>query len=100
MTAVSRADAIERVAKTIEQADDDDLVEFYAELFPSKARPDAKAAGFPARLAEIVRAGIEPELLVDLWNIAFPTEGYARYDEEDETLRYNEMGPRYAEPAQ
>src|SRR5581483_2564983 len=99
MTAIPLKDAIERLAKAVEQAGTDDLREIFAELYPAKSLPDVSDANGPAlakELARHVRRGIEPEEAVDLWNVVFPTDRHVYYDEEDQTLRHNESELRYA----
>ena len=41
---------------------------------------------------------MEPEEIVDLWNVVFPTDRDVYYDEQDGTLRYDERRLKYAEP--
>ena len=101
MPTIPKAEAVERLAKAMEKASDDDLVEFYAELFPAKGRPDASGgngAPLAKQLVQHIRAGIEPEEIVDLWNVVFPGDRNVYYDEEDDTLCYSESELRYAEP--
>jgi hypothetical protein len=72
------------------------LVEIYAELYPENSLPDvcgAKAALFAAEIVAHIRAAIEPEEVVDLWNVVFPTDRDVYYDEQDGSLRYNDMRP-------
>jgi hypothetical protein len=94
MPAITRIEAVERLAKAIEKASADDLVEVYTELFPANGLP---AAGAHAQaLAHHIRTRLEPEELVDLWNVVFPADRNVYYDEEEEALRYNETEARYA----
>jgi hypothetical protein len=101
MPAIPLNEAIERLAKAVEEASPDDLAEIYAELYPENPKPDP-ASTTPARLAKTIaahiREGIEPEEVVDLWNVVFPTDRDVSYDEEDGTLRYNKRRLKYAEP--
>jgi len=91
MKPIPLKDAVEQLAQAVEKAPPDELVEYYAELFPAqKTRPDVsgdKAAGLAQDLAQRVRNGIEPEEVVDLWNVVFPVVQRVYYDEEDATLR-------------
>jgi len=55
-------------------ASSDDLVQIYTELHPANPLPDvtgAKAELLAKELAAHIRAGIEPEEVVDLWKV-FP----------------------------
>jgi hypothetical protein len=100
MPAIPKNDAMEKLARAVEAAPADVLVEIYAELFPEKRVPDVSGAGakvVAADLALRIRAGIEPEEITDLWNVVFPTDRHVHYDEESEVVRYNEGVLWYAE---
>jgi hypothetical protein len=95
MVAISKMEAVERLAKEVEKASADDLREIYAELFPEKPLP---TAGLHAPdLARHVRTSLEPEEVVDLWHVVFPADRQVNYDEEDELLRYHSGASQYAE---
>ena len=101
MPAIPKNEAVERLAKAVEKASSEDLVEIYAELYPEKLELDiasTNAALLAKEIAAHIREGIEPEEVVDLWNVVFPTDRDVYYDEEDDTLRYNERRLKYAEP--
>src|SRR5581483_5722242 len=55
MTAIPLKDAIERLAKAVEQAGTDDLREIFAELYPAKSLPDVSDANGPALAKELAR---------------------------------------------
>lgn len=100
MPAIPLKEAVERLAKAVEQSGSDDLVEIYGELYPAHSRPDVsgtKAALLATELAAHVRKGIEPEEVVDLWNVIFPADRRVYYDEEERVLRYDERQLKYAE---
>ena len=101
MLAIPRMEAVERLAKAVEKDSSDDLVHsLFTELFPADPLPDVtgpKAELLAKKLAAHIRAGIEPEEVVDLWNVVFPVEGYVYYDEEDDVLRHRERRLKYAE---
>lgn len=96
MPAIPKNEAVERLAKSVESAAADDLIEIYSELFPADALP----VGAPRahELAHHVRTALEPEEIVDLWNVVFPADRNVYYEEEDDTLHYNEREARYATP--
>jgi hypothetical protein len=99
MPVIPLKDAIEQLARAVEAAAPEDLAEIHAELFPAKHLPDlsgANAATVAPELARSIRAGIEPEEVVDLWNVVFPADRDVYYDEEDGALRHNESEIRYA----
>jgi hypothetical protein len=61
--------------------------------------PRAEGNGALAKqLAQHIRAGIEPEEIVDLWHVVFPGDRNVQYDEIEDTLEYSESQLRYAEP--
>lgn len=96
MSAISRGEAVERLAKAVEAASSDDLVEIYAELHPEHSPPTASAA-LANEIAAHIRRGIEPEEIVDLWNVVFPLDRDVSYDEEEDALRFNDRRLKYAE---
>jgi exosome complex RNA-binding protein Rrp42 (RNase PH superfamily) len=100
MYTIPKAEAIERLARAVEKASTEDLIEIYAELFPVAPRLDAtgpKFAEIAVEMARHIRSEIEPEEMVDLWNVVFPAARNVYYDEIDDTLRYIERDLRYAE---
>ncbi len=97
MPAIPLKDAIERLAKGVEQAVPDDLVEIFAELYPAAELPVAdETEGLAQKLASHIRSGIEPEEVANLWNVVFPDGPNFYYDEEEGGLRRQERGLRYA----
>jgi len=99
VSAIPLKDAIEQLAQAVEKAAPADLPEIYTELFPSKRAPevsDANAAALTQELARHIRTGIEPEEVVDLRNVIFPSAQNVYYDEEERTLRQNEPTVRSA----
>lgn len=100
MPAIPRKEAVEQLAKAVEKASSDDLVQIYTELHPANPLPDvtgAKAEQLAKELAAHIRAGIEPEEVIDLWNVVFPTDRSVYWDEEDDALRHNERRLKYTE---
>jgi hypothetical protein len=100
MPAIPMKEAVERLARAVEEASSEDLVQYYAELYPEKPLPDVSgvnAAVLATVMAAHIREGIEPEEVVDLWYVIFPTSRNVCYDVEDGTLRYNEMRLNYVE---
>jgi len=94
MPALSTNEAMNRLAKAVEQAKPTILAEIYAELFPEKPAAASPSAG---GIAQHIRNGLEPEEIVDLWNVVFPGNRNVWYDEEDEKIHYNEEALGYAE---
>ncbi|MEX2185686.1 MAG: hypothetical protein WD875_02785 [Pirellulales bacterium] len=94
MPALSKDQAAERLAAAVETAKASALAEFYAELFPERPVP---AELVPGELAFHVRHELEVEEIVDLWNVVFPEDRDVWYDEEENTIRYNEATVGYAD---
>ena len=94
-------EAVERLAKAVELSSPDHLLQIYTELHPANPYPDVtgeKAGRLAKELAAAIRKGIEPEEVVDLWNVVFFGDGkYYYYDEEDEALRHRERRQVYIE---
>ncbi len=87
MPALSKAEASERLAVGVEKARLSDLPEIYAELFPERT-PEVPADA--SEIARQIRGGLEPEEIVDLWNVVFPEDRNVWYDEETRAIHFNE----------
>ncbi len=87
MPALSKTEAAEKLAKGVEKAKPNDLVEIYYELFPEANCPTPPGA---SEIVKHIRSGLEAEEIVDLWNVVFPEDRNVWYDEENQTIRYNE----------
>ncbi len=100
MSAIRKSEAVEKLAQAAEAASCDTLAEIYTELFPERQAPDtsgAKGKVVAEELARHIRNGLEPEEIVDLWNVAFPADRHVYYDAEEGVIRYNEEEPWYAQ---
>jgi hypothetical protein len=87
MPAISRKDAVERLAHGVAAAKTSDLGEIYAELFPERSVPASPVRG---EIVSYIRNGLEAEEIMDLWNFVFPADHNVWYDEEEQAIRYNE----------
>jgi hypothetical protein len=87
MPALSKAEAAEKLARSVEKAKPGDLAEIYSELFPEGPSPTQPVA---SDIARHIRSGLEAEEIVDLWNVVFPEDHNVRYDEEAKAIHYNE----------
>ena len=85
MPYVSCSDAGERIAKAIETAKAGVLREIAVDLLSMAA---GDAAGVSRNLATVVRQGVEPELLVELWNVLFPEDHDVWFNEETNEIHY------------
>lgn len=100
MPVIPRSEAVERLAKAVERAPSEDLVEIYGELYPEKSPPAVsgpKAESLAKRMASRIREGVEPEEIVDLWNVIFPSDRGVWFNEQDGTLRYEQRRLKHAE---
>jgi hypothetical protein len=94
MPALSKNEATEKLAKVVERAKPNTLVEIYAELFPEK--PSSPPLG-ASDIARHIRGGLEAEDIVDLWNVVFPKDRNVWYNEEEKAIHYNEEMVGYAD---
>lgn len=94
MLALTKEQATEKLAEEVEKARPTALSEIYAELFPEKPAVRIPSA---SELAARVRAGLEWEEVVDLWNVVFPKDRNVWYDEEDDKLHYDDRLVGYAD---
>jgi len=97
MPALKKSEAVEKLAQAVAASSSEDLADVYAELFPDgpRLRPE-DAEKRRAEVTEYVRTKMEPEELVDLWNVVFPTDRNVYYDDADGLLCYNQEEPWYA----
>ena len=94
MPAISKAEAVDKLATAVEKAKPDELEEIFSELFPTRTRPAAIVLG---DIIKHIKVGLEPEEIVDLWNVVFPDDHNVWYNEEDELIRYNEEAFGYVD---
>lgn len=91
---ITLGSACEILSKETLLASSDDLLQIFMELHPAESLPDvsgAKAVELAVKLAAQIRQGLEPEEIIDLWNVVFSDEPSVYYDEEDEVLRPREL---------
>lgn len=100
MSAVSKNDAVQRLATEIETFGWDDLVETHNELLPfAPVSVDSKlkdVAKLKATILGRVSDGLEAEEIIDLWNVVFPVHRNVWFDEEHDCVHYNEE-PQHVE---
>ena len=94
MPAISARDAIQRLAREVEDMRPSDLREFYFELFPAEERsamaPKGEGAADRSKILQKFREGLEIEEIVDLWNVAYPADREVHYDDEAGMIRYSD----------
>lgn len=94
MSLMSKQHAVGELARAVERADPDDLVEIYNELFPQRpiTKDDTNRAA-PAVVQTIlahIGQGLEIEEILDLWNVIFPAHRRVWFDEEGDVIHYEE----------
>jgi hypothetical protein len=94
MPIISLAEATETLARSVEKAGADDLVEIYAELFPERPSPSPPSA---VDIVWHIRHGLEPDEVVGLWNVVFPRDRNVWYNEEEGSIYLNEESLWYVE---
>ncbi len=94
MPVITKDQAVERISTEITQFACDDLVEVHNELFPDS--PESTDGGqvdcdrLLAGITSHIEGGLEVEEIVDLWNVVFPKDRNVWYDEETESIHFNE----------
>lgn len=97
MSVLTKDEAVERMSAEISQFGYDDLVEVHNELFP--ASPESTDSGqvdcdeVLAGITRHIQGSLEVEEIVDLWNVVFPKDRNVWYDEETESIHFNEEPP-------
>ena len=97
MPAIPKSEAVEKLARAVEAASSDDLVDIYTELFPEKSPPKGSPKTLVGEVASYIRTKIEPDEMVDLWNVTFPKTWDVYYDDEDELIVYSLEQPDFAD---
>lgn len=86
--------AVERISGEINRFTPDDLVEVHNELFPespqSTENGQLDGAQLLAGITSHIQGGLEVEEIVDLWNVVFPKDRNVWYDEETDSIRFNQ----------
>ncbi|MGO9597348.1 MAG: hypothetical protein ACLP7Q_04940 [Isosphaeraceae bacterium] len=94
MPMLSKAEAAERLAASVERAKPSQLPEIYSELFPERAPAAPPVA---SEIARHIRGGLEAEEIVDLWNVVFPEDRNVWYEDETKAIHFNEEVAEYAD---
>src|SRR5262245_59946108 len=94
MPAVNKNQALELLAREVQKFDADELLEVYNEVFPDHPSTAEEAhedsSSLVDQLVEHIRSGLEIDQIIDLWGVILPGDRNLWYDEEEETLHYNE----------
>jgi len=94
MPTISVDAAAEKLTHAIEDMHADNLLQVYNELFPDEPATEDEAYDDVTHLVEQIsdhiRKGLEPEEIVDLWNVVFPQDRGVYFNEEDNLLHFAE----------
>jgi len=99
MATIEKQQAVLQLARAVEAAGPDDLREVYYELFPEARAVDAEMSERAILLSRIkarFAEGLLGEEVLDLWNMTFPESRGDWYDEQDDTIHYQENGDAVA----
>lgn len=84
--------ATEKLSHAVEEMHADDLLQVYNELFPDKPVAEDEAScdvgSLVKQIVDHISGGLEPEEVVDLWNVVFPRDREVYFDEEDCLLHF------------
>jgi hypothetical protein len=90
MRTVSVDAASEKLTGAVGGMDADDLLQVYNELFPDDPATDGDTAPLVEHIVDHISHGLEPEEVVDLWNVVFPQDREVYFNEEDNLLHFDE----------
>jgi hypothetical protein len=94
MAEIARDQAVQRLTQALAPMGPDDLVEVHNELFPGQPATEDQARKDRSRLldriTDHIRHGLEPEEIVALWPLVFPTHWKVVYDDETNTIQYRD----------
>ncbi len=94
MAAIRIDVAVEKLTHAVEEMSADDLVQVYGELFPDEPTTEEAAhedvTPLVEQIVDHIGRGLEPEEVVDLWNVVFPSGREVYCDEEDNLFHFQE----------
>lgn len=94
MAAITKQQAVARLAEAVKKAQPDDLVEIYNELFPEEPTTEDAANEAPSALVKKISAhidnGLEMEEILDLRHVIFPKHRRVWFDEDEGLIHYDE----------
>jgi hypothetical protein len=92
MPSIPLKTAIERLSAAVHGMRSDDVHAVFDELFPEDVAGDvttsAVIADLTRRIDEHIMRGLEPEEVVDLWNVVYPDDRAVYFDDETDLLCY------------
>ena len=94
MSTISVDDATKKLTQAVEGMHADDLVQVYNELFPDEPASEEEAyedvIPLVEQIVDHITRGLEPEEVVDLWNVVFPKDREVYFNEEDDLMHFAE----------
>jgi hypothetical protein len=94
MATIPIGEAAEKLAQGVEKVSPASLLEIHSDFFPDLTAPDSALA---SEIAGRIRSGIEPEEMVDLWNIVLPGARHVWFNEATDEIHYNEQWLEYTD---
>ncbi len=92
MPTLSPREATERLIRSVEGMDADDLLDFHNEVFPQDRKSQLDAGADDRRkILDYITRGLEIEEILDFWSVAFPNSYNVHFDDEDRTIHYSEL---------
>jgi hypothetical protein len=94
MATITKQQAVDRLTTAVENANPDDLVEIYNDLFPERPTTESEAIRNPSALVEKIVAhidgGLEMEEILDLKYAILPKRRRVWFDEDEGLIHYDE----------
>jgi len=102
MPVLSNDAAVERLTRIVEDKfGPDELLEVYNELFDEAPYTSEEAHDDPTQISEQlvdhINGGLDPEDLLQAWNLICPHDRQVWYDEDKKMFHYNEVEKQVAE---
>jgi hypothetical protein len=101
MSEITLNDAVQRLSRQIASMENDDICEVYNELFPSDPTTEDGVRGnrqlAVSRINQHIANGLQPEEILDLWNVVFPREKNVSYDEQTRKFQFRNEAFQYAD---
>jgi hypothetical protein len=100
MPTLSPHEATEKLTRSVERMDANELLDFYNDVFlqerKSELSPVDSGADDRRKILDYIAQGLEIEEILDFWYVVLPGSRNVYYDDEDSMIHYSE----YSEAAQ
>lgn len=94
MPALTKGQALVKLADAVRSTRPDSLSEIRAELFPENPPEGVRSA---EDLSRHILSGLEVEEILDLWNVVFPADRNVTFDDDDNRIHYDGNSMSYSE---